>query len=35
MRAHGKKYQAAVATIEPRKLYAPALAVEHLSANWR
>src|SRR5438093_1493193 len=30
MRTHGKKYRAAVATIEPRKLYAPAVAVEQV-----
>jgi len=30
MRTHGKKYRAAVGTIEPRKLYAPAVAVEQV-----
>jgi large subunit ribosomal protein L1 len=30
MRAHGKKYQAAAATLEPRKLYGPREAVERV-----
>ena len=30
MRTHGKKYRAAAATLEPRKLYAPAVAVEQV-----
>jgi large subunit ribosomal protein L1 len=33
MRAHGKKYRAAVQAIEPRKLYAPAAAVESVKSS--
>jgi large subunit ribosomal protein L1 len=32
MRAHGKHYQAAAATLEPKKLYAPREAVERVKA---
>ena len=30
MRTHGKKYRAAVGTLEPRRLYTPAVAVEQV-----
>ncbi len=33
MRTHGKKYRAAVGTLEPRKLYAPAAAVESVKST--
>src|SRR6266699_2796315 len=33
MRTHGKKYRAAVATIEPRKLYPPPAAVEQVKSS--
>jgi large subunit ribosomal protein L1 len=32
MRAHGKKYQSAVATLEPRKLFGPREAVDQVKA---
>ena len=32
MRTHGKKYRAATATLEPRKLHAPREAVEQVKA---
>jgi large subunit ribosomal protein L1 len=32
MRGHGKKYRTAVATLEPRRLYAPRAAVEQVRA---
>jgi large subunit ribosomal protein L1 len=32
MRAHGKKYRSAVATLEPRKLFAPREAVDQVKA---
>jgi large subunit ribosomal protein L1 len=32
MRTHGKKYRAAVATIEPKKLYAAPAAVEQVKS---
>jgi len=33
MRVHGKHYRAAVATLEPRKLYSPREAVEKVKAT--
>ncbi|OLC76913.1 MAG: 50S ribosomal protein L1 [Gemmatimonadetes bacterium 13_1_40CM_4_69_8] len=33
MRAHGKRYRAAVGTLEPRKLYPPREAVERVQAS--
>src|SRR5436190_23884434 len=33
MRVHGKKYRAAVQTLEPRKLYPPTAAVEKVKAT--
>ncbi len=33
MRTHGKKYRAAVGTLEPRKLYPPAAAVESVKST--
>src|SRR5206468_3685678 len=33
MRTHGKKYRAAVGTLEPRKLYAPPAAVEQVKST--
>ena len=33
MRTHGKKYRAAALTLEPRKLYAPAAAVESVQST--